>query len=125
MLLVIVHQRPVHFRLANALLEYADTGDHEHSRHEHRHDQLETQAREIDHEEAGREHEHGGAEVRLLGDDRDRQDQDDEADDVIPPPDAALSPLEIPGEHERHRNLHDLRGLDHHAYVTPPFRAFA
>ncbi|MGF6677554.1 hypothetical protein OKW44_005428 [Paraburkholderia sp. WSM4174] len=124
-LLVVVHQRPLHFGLTDLVLKRRDRPNPNHGRDQHRHDQLEAQPREINHEQAGREHQHGRAEVGLLRDQADRHDEDHEADQVVVPAHHAFAALVVPGEHQRCCDLQDFRWLDHHADVDPALRALA
>ena len=66
------------------------------------------------------------AQIRLLHDERHRHGQQRKSARKVhrlaaPLP---LPPLKPAGQHERHGNLHDLAGLNHHAHIQPALRAF-
>jgi hypothetical protein len=77
------------------------------------------------HEEAGGQHQDRRAQVGLLGDEPHRQQQDERmATRKSRTRSMPSRLLEVPGQHQRHGDLHDLRGLDaREADVEPAPRA--
>ena len=59
-----------------------------------------------------RANQQGGTEVGLFGDQGKGDQQEQRGDDVMLEAQRCLVLLEIPGEHQRHGDLHDLGGLD-------------
>ena len=90
---------------------------------EPRHD-LPRQAGKVEHEDARRADHERGSEVRLPLDQPHRQCDEHGRDDEVGEPHASFVLLEIPGEHQRQRDLHQLRGLEAtDAEIEPAARA--
>ena len=96
--LVIVQHRP-HQRQACGARD-SDTGD-----------DLPRQPGEKQHVASAREDEHGRSQVRLARDERDRHRQQHRGNHVMPDLERRLIAVEIPRQHERHRDLHQLGRL--------------
>ncbi len=81
---------------------------------------------EEDDEGPGEQHQQRGAEVGLLHDETDGDEQQHRGDEKILHPDLALALLEVPGQHQRHGDFHDLGRLHHgDAQIEPAARALA
>ncbi len=118
-LLVIMHQRPLHFGLADLVLKRCDGTHGDHGGKQHRHDQLETKAREINDEQPRREDQHSSAEVRLFGDQTHRHDENDQPDHEVVPAHHAFATLVVPRQHQGRGYLHDFGRLDHDTHIDP------
>ena len=81
--------------------------------------QLPGQAGKKDHRQPRGQHQQRGAQVRLLQNQRRRQGQQAKSDDKIAHAGRAFAALEPPGQHQRHGNFQQLRGLNHHAHIHP------
>ena len=87
-------------------------------------DDAPAEAGEEDDEEAGRADQHRGAEVGLAHDQRHRHASSIAGHDEVAQPQRRLVAVEVPRQHQRHRDLHHLRGLDaRDADVQPAPRA--
>jgi hypothetical protein len=73
-----------------------------------------------DHVKPHGEHEQRGAEVGLARDDRHRQGEQQAREREIAQPERRLVAVEIPRQHERHRDLHHLRWLHAHESEVQP-----
>jgi len=125
MLLVIAHPHPFNAGLTQRVAKGHDGADADDAHNGNRHDQLPRQAGKEDHVETGRRHQQTGTEVRLLDDEPDRNRQQQTGEDEFTPADAPLTLLKEPRQHQRHRNLHQLRGLDAgDADIEPALGAF-
>jgi hypothetical protein len=80
--------------------------------HRHRQDQAPGEAGEEEHEETRGRHQDRRAQVGLLGDEPDRQQQQADGDQEVAAADHALAALEVPGQGQWHGDLHELGGLD-------------
>ncbi len=107
------------------MLEADERGDGNYHDGKQRQDDLPGEAGEIDHIEAGGHHQQSGAEVGLLGDQAHGHEEQHQRQHKVEPLDRALPFLEVPRQHQRHGDLHDLGGLDHHTDVEPAARALA
>ena len=87
-------------------------------------DDLPRQAREVEHVEARRGDQERRAEIGLALDEIDRHGDQHRGEREVLPADAAFELLEIPREHQRQRDLHELRRLEPpEAEIEPPPRA--
>jgi len=102
-------------------------GDQQQPDHAHQHrrdDQLPRQAGKIDHRQAGGHDQQGGPQIRLFHDQPNGDDENRKRDDKVGRAQGPFAALEPPGQHQRHRNLQQLTGLDDNAQVHPALRAF-
>ena len=78
------------------------------------------------HDETRGRDQQSSAEVRLLGDQRHRQQDDEHHGADVPQCRRQRALVQVPGAHHRHRELHDLRRLEaDHAEVEPALGALA
>ena len=81
------------------------------------------QAGEENHVETRGRDKHGSAEVGLAGDQQHRHDEQHAGDEKLPRAQARFVAVEPPREHQRHRDLHHLGGLEaRHADMQPAAR---
>ena len=92
--------------------------------HHHRQNQPPGQTGKKQHVETRRRHQQRRTQIGLLGNQTDRHQQQGNRNQKIAGADQAFTTLKVPGQHQRHGYLHQLRRLDaRHTNVQPASRA--